>query len=211
MIPRPLYRKPVRMSRASYSEEISANSKLFIIKKGSYHIMFEISSELPVFHLMNFPGLLNVHCDASIVSVRTDHPEIIDEWSDLEQVILIMDFYECPMQDSPFHVAKNWRVVGNNIHFDIVQVSKADMDVSINVLIHPLVNNKQVFTSLHDQGIDSYLEMVRQQKTEDKTLTYPYKFKFNSDKNWNIGATGGFIKCETCNVIFHVMYRSMVK
>lgn len=192
MIPRPLYAKPAKISKASYLETIDSNS--------NYHALFEITSDIPVFHLMNFPGIQNVFCNGQTVSVKTDQPELMQDWLDLKQIMLVMDFYECPVQDEPFHISKSWNVNGNTINFDIEPASKSDIDASINVLIQPVLNGKHVFDTIHDQGIDTYFSKIRE-SPDDKTFTYPYHFNFHSEKTWNLRGTKGFLKCETCNVI----------
>lgn len=136
MIPKPLYRKPIKASRASYVQTMNSNA--------SYHAMFEVSSDIPVFHLMNLPGIQSVRCYDHTVTVETENPNIMEDWSDLQQIMLIMDFYECPMQNDPFHVTDSWTIDGNKIKFQIKTALDEDIDASVNVLIHPVKKSNHV-------------------------------------------------------------------
>lgn len=136
MIPKPQYRKPIKESRASYVQEMNSDA--------SYHALFEVSSDIPVFHLMNLPGIQRIRCDDQTVTVETENPEVMDEWYDLERIMLIMDFYECPMQEDPFHIAHSWSVDGNKIVFEINAASDEDINAYINVLIHPVRKSNNV-------------------------------------------------------------------
>ena len=53
---------------------------------------------------------------------------------------------------------------------------------------------------IHDQSVDGVISKIRNQP-QDRTMVYPYKFNFDSDKTWNFGSSGGFIKCFDCNVM----------
>ena len=87
---------------------------------------------------MNLPGIQSVRCDESQVSVETNNPQVFDEWSDLDKIILVMDYYDCPTQEDPFYVSENWNINGNKIDFDIQTASDAGIDAFVNILVHPI-------------------------------------------------------------------------